>query len=175
MLNRVGKLRRGFTLLETMLAVVLVSLGVGIAVSLVQLGNRVYEGVLEDSQQCRQWLRLAAQLREDIHLASRADVSNDGQMLRLTGGTNQQITFQIDGTHITMKRSQDSQMIAGDRFSMVAAEGMQFATLDSGKLVSLKWTSGRPMEIVVMVGKWKAVDSTPDGESRDDEKSQDDA
>lgn len=175
MLNRVGKIRRGFTLLETMLAVVLVSLGVGIAVSLVQLGNRVYEKVLEDSQQCRQWLRLAGQLRDDIHGATLANVSNDGQTLTLTGGTGEQITFQIDDSHVTMKRTQNNQMIAGDRFSMVAAEGMQFVTLDSGKLVSLKWTSGRPMEIVVMVGKWKAVDSTPDGESRDDEKSQDDA
>jgi prepilin-type N-terminal cleavage/methylation domain-containing protein len=168
MSSRIGKKRRGLTLVETMLAVVLVSLGAGIAVSLVQLGNRVYEGVLEDSQQCRQWLRLAGQLRDDIHGASRAIVSNDGQMLTLTGRTSEQITFQIDGSHVTVKRSQDNQMIAGDRFSMVAAKGMRFATLDSGKLVSLNWTSGRPMEIVVMVGKWKAVDTTSDEESQDD-------
>lgn len=111
--------RRGATILETMLAVSMVSIIASMAVTLIHLAHRTYESVEKDNQENRELLRFANRFREAAHGSSIVDVTEDGRALSLKNSDSKLMTtFVVADAEITMQRTAGETVLQRDSFAL---------------------------------------------------------
>lgn len=116
--------RKGVTIIETMIAVATISLVATAAVTLVQLGNRIYESIQSESLEARELLRFASDFREACHRCSEAEIASDGDQLLLSRQGQPIVRFEMKANQLHVERHSANSLVLRDSYSFPSSNSV---------------------------------------------------
>jgi hypothetical protein len=109
--------RRGASLVELLIVIVLISAALGLAVPLVELLVRVGNAAPDHLERVTRTTRLAAAFRADVRGAATAEDATAEKRLRLAGGPTE-VTYHIERDHLVRLEREGERIVGREAYAL---------------------------------------------------------